>query len=44
MDNQIYFGRSCEIKFSPTNINFFGVLSSRDIQIFELKKDAQNQS
>jgi hypothetical protein len=33
--------RQQELKFCPTNPYYMGVLSSRDIQIFELRKDFQ---
>ena len=29
--------RLCEVKFASTNQNFLGVLSSKDVQIFEQK-------
>ena len=31
--------RLCEIKFASTNQNFLGVLSSKDVQIFEQKQE-----
>eukprot|EP00347_Sterkiella_histriomuscorum_P008418 403345170 len=39
---QIYQDKSCEIKFSYSHPNILGVLSGRDIQVFELKTDQSN--
>ena len=38
---QILQDKTYEIKFSPTNSNVLGVLTSRDIQFFELRKEFQ---